>query len=54
MLLEMLKALEKFDLVVLDDNDLDYLTLACDVTKQSTVYRDTYLGNLDLIDIPLR
>ncbi|SDP17003.1 gamma-glutamyltransferase 1 Threonine peptidase. MEROPS family T03 [Ralstonia sp. 25mfcol4.1] len=53
MLLEMLHALEHFDLGAMPHNSPEYLRIVCEVMKQATVDKDMHLGDPAFVDIPL-
>lgn len=53
MLLEMLHALEKFDLRAIRHNSPEYIQILCEVMKQATVDKDQFLGDPAFVDIPL-
>lgn len=53
MLLEMLRALERFDLHALQHNSPEYLRVVCEVMKQATVDKDSHIGDPAFVDIPL-
>jgi gamma-glutamyltranspeptidase / glutathione hydrolase len=53
MLLEMLRALERFDLRGLGHNTPDYMRVVCETMKQATVDKDLFIGDPEFINVPL-
>lgn len=53
MLLQMLHALEKFDLRAVPHNSPEYITILCEIMKQATVDKDRFIGDPAFVDIPL-
>lgn len=53
MLLEMLHALEKFDLRSIAHNSPEYIAILCEIMKQATVDKDQFIGDPEFVDIPL-
>jgi gamma-glutamyltranspeptidase/glutathione hydrolase len=53
MLLEMLHALEQFDLAAIPHNSPEYLTILCEIMKQATVDKDRHIGDPAYVDVPL-
>jgi len=53
MLLEMLHALEQFDLPSMRHNSPEYIRTLCEVMKQATVDKDRFIGDPAFVDIPL-
>lgn len=53
MLLEMLHALEQFDLAAIPHNSPEYITILCEIMKQATVDKDRHIGDPAYVDVPL-
>ncbi|WP_227460741.1 gamma-glutamyltransferase [Cupriavidus pauculus] len=53
MLLEMLHALDQFDLASIPHNSPEYITILCEVMKQATVDKDRHIGDPAYVDVPL-
>ncbi|ODV40990.1 gamma-glutamyltransferase [Cupriavidus sp. UYMMa02A] len=53
MLLEMLHALDQFDLASIPHNSPEYVAILCEIMKQATVDKDRHIGDPAYVDIPL-
>jgi gamma-glutamyltranspeptidase/glutathione hydrolase len=53
MLLEMLNALEHFELAVLEHNSAEYVRIVAEVMKRATVDKDRYVGDPKFVDVPI-
>lgn len=53
MLLEMLHALERFDIGAMAHNSPEYMRIVCEVMKQATVDKDLHIGDPEFVDVPL-
>lgn len=53
MLLEMLHALDQFDLASIPHNSPEYIAILCEIMKQATVDKDRHIGDPAYVDVPL-
>ncbi|MGO4766202.1 gamma-glutamyltransferase [Cupriavidus sp. 2KB_3] len=53
MLLEMLHALEQFNLASIPHNSPEYIAILCEIMKQATVDKDRHIGDPAYVDVPL-
>ncbi len=53
MLLEMLHALDQFDLASIPHNSPEYIAILCEIMKQATVGKDRHIGGPAYVGVPL-
>ena len=54
MLLEMLNILENFNLSKLGHNSKEYIRVVCEAMKQATVDKESFVGDPDFVNVPIR
>ena len=54
MLLEMLNILENFNLSKLGHNSTEYIRVVCEAMKQATVDKESFVGDPDFVNVPIR